>query len=174
MLLADAEDIRQRPRAVSMHVGAIRTHKLPCPAAPPHDVSAAGLVVVVEVGSTSTRLAGTRRGPRLREHLQAAVCDVYHARRPETHSRSGANACRRFQHAHHGHSCVHKPIRASKFGVRGAPWRGLTRTHDSSMDGEHQQNVNSCRSMHANDCGGMEAADFGRSEASGKSCSACP
>lgn len=162
MLLADAEDIRQRPRAVSMQVGAIRTHKLPCPAAPPHDVLCRR--PCGSRGSSTSYKAGTRTGPTSlymghkrwtllqwyeccreygseyyahvprrrycrREHLQAAVCDVYHARQPETHSRSVANACRRFQHAHHGHSCAHKPIRASKFGVRGAPWRGLTRTY---------------------------------------------
>lgn len=157
MLLADAEDIRQRPRAVSMQVGAIRTHKLPCPAAPPHDVSAAGLVVVVVVRVQGWHQTGpmsvygaqkmdvfatvavlhtcTRRRYCRREHLET-VCDVYHARRPETHSRSGANACRRFQHAHHSHSCAHNPIRASKLGVRGAPWRGLTRTYRETQGSE--------------------------------------
>ncbi|KAL7800637.1 hypothetical protein V8C43DRAFT_211969 [Trichoderma afarasin] len=226
MLLADAEDIRQRPRAVSMQVGAIRTHKLPCPAAPPHDVLCRR--PCGSRGSSTSYKAGTRTGPtsciwgtkdgrfcngtsavgstvRSTTHMyhddatvdastykqQFAMCIMLV--NPRRTVGAVANACRRFQHAHHGHSCAHKPIRASKFGVRGAPWRGLTRTYIqgdarirartasappchamscsmygaarsmehgacaimyhvscSSMYGEHQQNINSCRSMHAN------------------------
>ncbi|KAL7943317.1 hypothetical protein V8C42DRAFT_103461 [Trichoderma barbatum] len=99
-----------------------------------------------------------------------------------------ANACRRFQHAHHGHSCAPDPIGTSRLGVRRVPWRGLTRTYmdarirartasappchamschvvacteqqhvaryhvscNSSRYGEHQQSINSRRTMHAN------------------------
>lgn len=60
MLLADAEDIRQRPRAVSMQVGAIRTHKLPCPAAPPHDVLCRR--PCGSRGSSTSYKAGTKDG----------------------------------------------------------------------------------------------------------------
>ncbi|KAL6867160.1 hypothetical protein J3F83DRAFT_110634 [Trichoderma novae-zelandiae] len=146
-----------------MQVGAIRTHKLPCPAAPPHDASAAGLEGGVEWWYGCVQ-ASTRPWPvceRFDEiEAREAVCVCASSLYTRVHRRRrNHRECEHLERAHNHVCLLHRictnmyqaGVRMHVLVVRVRRERVLARAdmdaRDPSSDGIRSARPCSCHAM---------------------------